>query len=100
MQVGVPCEFYVFYIYVDSLNDQFLPIDSVIDVNLDLPIEYDLIKHRFENFGVDESLLVDSTKVTYIVDDLEVDDTHIEVTMNRSNSINVLHTMMVLFFLR
>lgn len=34
LQVGVPCEFDVLHIYLDSLNDELLSIDSIIDVNL------------------------------------------------------------------
>lgn len=34
LQVGVLCEFDVSHRHIDSPNDEFLPIDSVIDVDL------------------------------------------------------------------
>ena len=39
---------------------------------------------RSSIFGVDESLLVDSPKVMYIVEDPMVDNTHVQVTIYRS----------------
>ena len=61
--------------YLDFPNDEFLPIDFVIGVNLYIPIEYDLTMYRFGNFGVDESWLVYSTNVMYTIEHFTVYDT-------------------------
>ena len=83
LQVGVPCESDVSHRWLDSLNDEFLPVYFVIDVDFDLPIKHDFTTYRSPKFGVDDSSLVDSTEVTYTTKDFKVDDTHIQVTMNR-----------------
>ena len=70
-----------------SLNDRFVPIDSTIDVNYDVPIEFGVPMWRSSNFDVDKSLLVYSTKVMYTIEYLMVDNTHVQVTIHRSNSV-------------
>ena len=81
MQVGVPYESNIFYRPLDSLNDEFVPIEFIILLG-----EFDLTVCRSSVFGVDESLLVDSPKVMYTVEDPMVDDTHVQVTIHRSIS--------------
>ena len=100
LQDGVPYEFDVSHRYLDSTSDEFVPVDLVIDVSFDLPIEYDLTMYRSSIFGVNESWLVDSTKITYMAEYFKVNDTCIQVTMNRSIPLYLLHTIMVLLFIR
>ena len=83
---------------LDSPNDEFPPIDSIIDVEFDLPIEHVLTIYRSLNFGLDESSLIDSAKA--IAKEFKVDDTHIQVTINRSIPLNLLHTITVLLFVQ
>ena len=78
LQVGVPYESDLLSRPLDYLNDEIVPIDSIIDVNYDLPMWRSLV------FGVDESLLVDSPKVRYTVEYPMVDDNHVQVTIHRS----------------
>lgn len=99
MQVGVLGEFYISHRCLDSPNDEFPPVDSVIDVNFDLPVEHSLTMNRSLKFGVDEYLMIDSTKVRYIAKEFKVDDTRIQVTMNRSIPLNLFYTSVVLLFL-
>ena len=99
-QVDVPCEFDVPLRCLDSPKEESSPIDSVIDVDFDIPIKYDLPMHGSANFGVNISLLVDATKFMYTYEYLKFEDTRIQVTINRSIPLNLLHTIMVLFFLR
>lgn len=84
LQVHLPYDFDLFCRPLDSFNDEFVPIDSIIDVDYDLPIEFNLTMHRSSIFGIDESLLIDSPKVMYIVEDPMVDDTHVQVIICRS----------------
>lgn len=83
MEVGVPYEFDVSHRCLHSPNDEFLLIDSIIDVDFGLPVKYDLPMHGSPNFGVNVSLLVYYTKVGYMTEDFKVDNTCIQVTMNR-----------------
>lgn len=100
LQVGFPCDFDVLHKYLDSPNDEFVPIDSFIDVIFNILVECDLTMCRSMNFGAHESPLVDSTKVIYIVEDFKVDDTCIQVTMSRTIPLYLLHMIVVLLFLR
>ena len=100
LQIGVPYESNVSHRRSDSPNDEFLFADSVIGVYLDLLVTYDLSMHRSLNFSLNESSLVDSTNVMNTVEDFRVDNTCIQVTINRSIPRNLLQTTMVLFFLR
>ena len=99
LQIGVPYEFDVSHRCSDSSNDEFLLVDSIIGVDFGLPVKYDLPMHRSSNFGLDKSSQIDSTKVTNTTKDFRVDDTHIQVTINRSIPLNLLHTIMALLFL-
>ena len=100
LQVSVPCKFDVLNRCLDSPNDKFLLVGSIIDVNFDLPVENDLTMYRSLYFGSDESSFVDSTKVMYIAEYFKVYDTCIQVTMNRSIPLYLLHTITILLFLR
>ena len=57
----------------NSPNNEFVPIDFVINVNFDLPVEFYLLVHRSMEFGVNESLLIDSTQVKYTIEGFKVD---------------------------
>lgn len=81
--IGFPYEYDLLCRPLDSLNDEFVPTDYVIDVNYDLPIDFDLPRWRSSIFVVDEYFLVDSPKVIYIIEDMKFDDTHVQVTMIR-----------------
>ena len=50
-----------------SLNDEFVPIDSAIDVNYNLPIKIDLLVWRSSVLGVDEYLPLYSPRVMYTI---------------------------------
>lgn len=58
LQVGVHYEPNLMCRPSDSLNDEFVPIDFVIDANYNLYVEFDLPMLRSSLFGLDESLLV------------------------------------------
>ena len=100
LQIGVPYKFDVLHRCSNSPNDDFLPLDSAIGVDFNLPTKHDLTIYRSLKFGLDGSSLVDSTKVRYTAEDFKVDDTRIQVTINRSIPLNLLHTITVLLFLR
>ena len=99
LQISVLYEFDVSHRCSDSPNDDFLLVESIIGVDFGIPLKYDLPIYRSANFGVGESPLVDYAKVRYTIEDFIVDDTHIQVTINRSIPLNLLHIIMVLLFL-
>ena len=100
LKVGVHYEYVVSHIHLDSPSDEFLLVDSIIGVDFGLPIKYDLPMHRSTNFGVNKSSLVDYAKVTYTAEGFRVDNTRIQVTINRSIPLTLLHTIMVLLFVQ
>jgi hypothetical protein len=100
LQIVAPYEFDVSHRYSNSPKDEFLHIEFAIGVEFNLPAKHDLTIYRSLNFGVDEYSLIDSTKVRYIVEYFKVDDTYIQVTINISITLSILHTIMVLLFLR
>lgn len=100
LEIGVPYEFDVSHRCSNSPNDDFLLVDSIIGVDFGLLVKYDLPMCRSLNFGLDKSSLIDSTKVMNTVEDFIVDDTHIQVTINRSIPLNLLYIITVLFFLQ
>lgn len=65
LQVGVPCVFDALHRYLASPNDEFLLVASIIDVNFDLLVKCDLTMYTSRKFGVNESWLIDYTKVMY-----------------------------------
>ena len=99
-QIGVHYEYVVSHIHLYSPNDECLLVDSIIGVDLSLPVKYDLPMHMYANFGLNELSHIDSTKVTNTTEDFKVDDTHIQVNINRSIPLNLLHTITILLFLR
>lgn len=100
LQIGVPYDFDVSHKCSYSPNIEFLPVDFAIGVDIGLPVKYDLHIHRSLYFGIDKSTLIDSTKVMNTTDDFKVYDTHIQITINRSIPLNLLHTIIVLLFLQ
>ena len=100
LQIGVPYAFDVSHRCLDSPDDESLPIQPIIGVDFGLPVKYDLPMCRPLNFGLEKSSLIDSTKVMNTIKDIKVDDTYIQVTINRSIPLNLLHTITVLLFLR
>ena len=100
LQIGLPYKFDVSHRWSDSPNDEFLLVDSIIGVDFGLPVKYDLPMRRSLNFGLNKSSLIDSTKVMNITEDFRIDDTRIQVTINRSIPLNLLHTISVLLFLQ
>lgn len=99
LQIGVHYEYVVSQRHLDSPNSQFLLAESIIGVDFGLPVKYDLPMHRSLNFGLDESSVIDSTKVMNTTEDFRVDDTRIQVTINRSIPLNLLHTITIFLFL-
>ena len=53
-QVGVPYTFDALHRSLNSPNDEFLPVDFVIDVDFVVPIKNDFTTYKSLNFGVDE----------------------------------------------
>ena len=62
--------------------------DSAIELQIGVPVKYDLPMCRSLNFGLEEYSLIDSTKVMNTAEEFKVEDTCIQVTINRSIPLN------------
>lgn len=98
LKVGVPYESDFLCKSLDSLDDEFVLVKFVIDVNYDILDEFNILVCPSSCPSVCESLMVNYTKVRYIFEDPKVDDTCIQVTINRS-LLYLLHMIAVLLFL-